>query len=231
MKIILLLTAIMVLTGCQKKHVELQYPLFEKSVAVTKPALSRVRLDIQVFGDIRREVPEDKVLFDDSERFVKDGRRFCVNAEKNYEPDLVVYQISNAIAKHLNKRGAFMTVSFDHKDSADYYVTGKVRRFYGEKEDPKISSGPLTLLGAPVVTLESRSRYFIEFTDLHIVAATGQVVQFPDINEKNEELSFGSCDLVYGFINLKLKQPIDKLANNIENAIVILQSKKNELTN
>jgi hypothetical protein len=84
-----------------------------------------------------------------------------------------------------------------------------------------------------VVALPSPVKYFIEFTDLHIVDAAGQVVKdLPDINDKNGELSIGSgCDMVYGLINIRLKLAIDKLANNIEDAIVILQSKNNQLPN
>lgn len=212
--------------------------------------LSGITLDIKPFEDIRKSVPENAILYPTGEPgdyyYEVGEKRYCVNKEERYYKAKgdVPLQISKAIGRHLNKRGTYKTVTVNNerirdeeRDEAskgkakkdgevagDYYLTGKLKRFYGQQEftsAPKVASLIFGFIGSlATMGVETPLKVEIEITDLAIYKNDGQLLaEIGDIHETFAEPATGggNCRNLFRHVNLKLKIIIEKLAEKIEN--------------
>jgi len=91
-------------------------------------------LDIENFIDKRKENPANELLYTQAKSCRIDGNTFCINAERNYKNEPVNKQVTQMLVHHLNKRGLTQMVLANRKDTADYYITGNLTKFYGQQE-------------------------------------------------------------------------------------------------
>jgi len=218
------------LAGCTSLHSNIKYDLDDIEESTNKQ-LKEVVLDIRAFEDARKSVPENAILFSESNEdyYLKVGEvEYCVNREYVYSQNKedVPSQISTIISKHLNKRKAFESVTANNKEiRADYYLTGKLMRFYGQQEylSPHGYSllGPL---GALVISsVETPIIVEIEIVDLAVYRNDGQLLaEIGSVKERFEEEANGgqNCTNTYRLVNEKLMHVIDKLANKVETTII-----------
>ncbi len=231
-RLFFLILILLLWQGCAA-HRKISYPL--KDIAsIQNDYLSQFSLDIQTFEDIRQSVEDNQILFLENRQCKIDNKTYCINSEKHYEKDTVNIQISNMIAEHMKKRGSFKEVAFNDKTNADYYVTGKIKRFYGERE---YSSGAAStraissqfgciggaIGGASIAKMRVPGVVEIEFTDVKIFRNDGTELQsIDDIYEKVEEEMHvdGYCWTIYPIVNAQLKVAVGRLSEKIEAAIL-----------
>lgn len=219
LSISILALSILSLTGCATNF-KIAY---NTSDIAEEPAAPKMLIvNIQPFDDERQTIDENKVLFENGRYAVVNGKRSCVNSEEHYEEGAVPVQISNIIAEHLNQKHFFEKVVFNNKDIADYYISGKIKRFYGEQEISIADEvgAQFGLIGASVTSgIKTPAKIVIQITDLELHDNTGRVVQkFADINERYDESprADSSCWSIYSNINEKLKITVEKLSQNIK---------------
>ncbi len=192
-----------------------------------KPALSNVVLDVKTFDDIRHTVKDNEILFLDDARIEKNGKAFCINAEKNYEQGTVASQITKAFVKHLSRRGNLKKVTLNGGEG-DYIVTAKLMRFYAEKEISPLASLRHAPGAAGVVfgvVGAAQENHDIEFTEITISDKKGiPVKRLNDVIEKSQGTSGqAGCGVVYEIANSRLHNALDKLAEHVEDAIITFQ--------
>jgi hypothetical protein len=220
------------LTGCASLHSNIKYDLDDIKESTNKQ-LKEVVLDVRAFEDARKSVPENAILFSESydDYYLKVGEvEHCVNKESIYSLNKmdVPSQISTIISKHLNKRGALKSVTEDNKETqADYYLTGKLTRFYGQQEYVQGSKGAAIIFGAigalGAMSVEKPLMVEIEFVDLAVYKNDGQLLaDIGRVYGKFEEERTGGnkCENLYRHVNEKLRHVIDKLADKIETAML-----------
>jgi curli biogenesis system outer membrane secretion channel CsgG len=95
--------------------------------------LASIILDIEEFKDTRKSVPENDVLYKKGNLYKKGGQITCINAEEYYWKETVMSQVTQLLVDHLKSTKSFKKIVRDKKDSADYYVTGSLSRFYGQQ--------------------------------------------------------------------------------------------------
>jgi len=112
------------------------------------------------------------------------------------------------------------------KISADYYLTGKLVKLYGQQEYVQGAKGAFIVFGAlgslTAASIEKPLIVEIEIVDLAVYKNGGQLLaKIGNIHEKFEEVATGGsqCNNIYLHVNEKLKIIIEKLSDKIENAI------------
>lgn len=222
------------LVGCA-----LNQPIRYKTSDITPSTVTQLKdvtLSIELFADNRRSVIENEIVFfatrdtwtrskivsaEGRDTWIR-GKRVCINSEDHYNKEPAAKQITAAIAAHLKQRGAFKDVSVDSKTSADFQLQGAIRQFYGQQNFSysKAALSQLGLTGAIAsMWMKSQGIIKIEFTDLRLVDKNGTLVRMlKDVN-KTFEGQFpvdAYCWQIYWNTNLKLKEVVDALADDIE---------------
>jgi len=209
----------------------------------TNEQLKEINLDIRPFEDIRKSVPENTILFSNSptDFYLEiEGENYCINREDEYSrasKGEVPLLVSTAISKHLNKRGAFKTVTVNNKENQpvaksqekipeDFYLTGKLKKLYGHQKHQTFGAlGLLGVLGGAIAAArETPIKVEIEFTNLAIYKNDGQLlVDIGNVHEVFEEEAKGgmNCKSTYYHVNLKLKSVINSLAEEIEKKMAV----------
>lgn len=224
-KMLVVFVGLFMLSGCAATQ-KIGYKLDDiETVKAPPPSCADIVFDVQAFEDIRQTVKENEIVFTKDKSTKKNDRTVCINSEKYYEKGAVAYQIACAISDHLNKRGSFKLVTVNKKEEADYYLTGNLKRFYGEQGySTSASAGAqFGLLGA-LLTAGAKTKGFIviKFTDLAIHDKSGNVLKrLDDISEKFEGdfPADAYCWCIYRNCNDKLKAVVDQLARDIEGVI------------
>jgi hypothetical protein len=184
--------------------------------------LKDVTLSIESFADGRRSVMENGTVFVEGRNTSIGGKMVCINSEEHYNKEPAAKQITASIAAHLKQRGAFKDVLVDSKASADFQLQGAIRQFYGQ-QDFSYTQGALTqfgLTGAIIsMFIKSQGIIKIEFTDLKLVDKNGALVSTLKDVSKTFEGQFpvdAYCWQIFWNTNLKLKEVVDALADDIE---------------
>ncbi|MDH5764126.1 MAG: hypothetical protein OEZ51_14225 [Nitrospinota bacterium] len=117
-------------------------------------------------------------------------------------------------------------VEVQEKIPADYYLSGKLRKFYGQHEYVQGSKGAALVFGAigslGAMSIEKPLMVEIEFVDLAVYRNDGQLLaEIGSLYEKFEEQETGAnrCENIYYRVNEKLRHVVDKLADKIETAM------------
>jgi phenylpyruvate tautomerase PptA (4-oxalocrotonate tautomerase family) len=202
----------------------------------TVTQLKDVTLSVELFTDNRRSVSENEIVFLDgrdtniSGKIVSDegqskwipGKRVCINSEKHYKKEPVAKQITEAIVAHLKQRGAFKHVLVNSEAPTDFQLQGAIRQFYGQQDYSYWKAGAEQLWQAGAIAtmrMKSQGIIKIEFTDLKLVDKNGTLVRtLKDVSKtfEGQFLIDAYCWRIYEHTNLKLKEVVDALADDIE---------------
>lgn len=222
-KLILVSLLLGVLFGCA-----INQPIRYKTLDIppsNSTQLKGITLSVELFADNRSSVSENRIVFIDGRETKIGEKRVCINSEEHYNKEPVAKQITMAVSEHLKQRGAFKDVLVDSKASADFQIQGAIRQFYGQQDfsySAAIGSG-FGLIGA-LVTMGATTPGVIkiELTDLKLVDKSGvQVKELKDINKSFEgELPADAyCWQIFWNANLKLKEAVDVLSEDVEKNI------------
>lgn len=187
--------------------------------------LRNVILDVEPFEDVRQSVPENQVTFTADRKTKIDKKVVCVNTEKDYREDMGG-QIAATIAAHFQKRGAFKDVPVGSKATANYYLKGTVRQFYGQQDfsTTKAVGSAFGVLGLLATTgIKTPGIVRIEFNHLELMDKNGTLVKaFKDINQSFEEEfpSDANCLMTHVNVLEKMKLAIQVLADDVEKTIL-----------
>lgn len=209
-----------VFIGCAG-HQAIQYAL-DDIPSSSASALKKSTLSVETLADIRKETSDNAALFaNDNDTHINDTH-LCINAEKYYENGTVAHQISSMIVDHLKKKGVFKEVVLDKPASADYKLTGALKRFSGEQHFSTAArvGSQFGFLGA-LATAEVKTQGIIriELSDLKLVDKQGAVVRkLDDIGEyfDGKMDADSDCLKIYRNTNDKLKNAIEQLARRLE---------------
>jgi hypothetical protein len=190
-------------------------------------------LGVAIVEDARRSVPENRAIFDSPRSFEANGRVFCANSERQYDPETPVAKaVSAEIREHLAHRGAFRAVVLAPAP-ADYVLTGSLRQLYGVQERPASAAvapavgAAFGAIGAVIGALvggsaTSRGLVKVELTDLAVRRADGTVVARldPVVQSYDGILpADAGCWRIYDAVNQKLRDAVEVLAGRLEAAV------------
>ncbi len=171
---------------------------------------SGVTISIQSFEDIRSESEVNQ-----AQLFAKDvissvnKKTTCINAEKLYKTPIGL-QMSDIFAKHLDKKGFFSTVLLNQKERTDYYVTAKIRHFYGMQDysSSKAVGANFGLIGALATAgIKTKGEIIIELSDICLYDKTDNLIAKVGDFRKEYTGEFpvdAYCYCIYQNINNKL---------------------------
>ena len=235
-RLVFTLTVIsMLISGCTPTR-EITYNISSiqpvsslESVSVITRGLT---LSIEPFDDIRQTIPQNGILFVRERETTLNEKDYCINSEEHYKKNSVPYQVAKIMARHFNKRGTFKYVSSDSNRSSDYYLTGKLRRLYGEQElsSSARAGSYFGLIGALATSgATTNGTIAIEFTDLVVHRKSdGAKIKLEDVQDRfaGELHADAYCWCIYDNVNDQLKLSVDKMAAKIEKSISTLESTK-----
>lgn len=187
--------------------------------------LSKIILDIEEFTDKRKDNSDNSILFVNAKQCKLDGQQVCINSEKHYKKESVTLQITSMFVEHLNKRNSFQTVLINKKDTANYYITANLTKFYGKQ---KFSSSAAVgaqfgLIGALASAgAKTNGKIIFEITDIKIYNKNNQVIKDLGTFKREYEGEFPAdayCFCIYDNVNAKLKDYLSELIMVIETEI------------
>jgi hypothetical protein len=184
--------------------------------------LKGLTLSVESFADKRRDVNENGIVFVEGRETKINDKRVCINSEEHYNKEPAAKQITVAVSEHLKQRGAFKDVLVDSKTSANFQLQGAIRQLYGQQDFSYAAAvgSQFGLIGA-LATMNSTTPGIIkiEFTDLKLVDKNGTPVRMLQDVSKSFEGEFPAdayCWQIFWNTNLKLKEVVDVLADEIE---------------
>jgi hypothetical protein len=170
-----------------------------------------INVDIKTLTDNRANIEENKILFTSQREASINHKTVCINAEKHYNKEPVVNQITQLLFKHINKARLFTNANINDTISSDYYLTGTLNSFYGE-QDYSVGAAvgaQFGLIGAlATANLKTPGKIMIEISDLKLFRKDGTLVmEFGDFSKeyKDNFPADAYCWCIYETINVKLK--------------------------
>ncbi len=179
---------------------------------------SKVSLSVQQFEDIRSQ---SEISL--AQRQAKDvvqkinGQNNCINADKYYKVP-VGLQMADIFAKHLNQKTYFADVFVDQKEKTDYYITAKIKHFYGiQKFSTKAAVGAgFGLIGAIATAgLKTEGNIIIELSDVSLYDKENNLIASLGGFKKEYSGEFpvdANCYCIYQNINQRLMDFNEELA-------------------
>jgi hypothetical protein len=232
-KLILISIIVIGFVGCAFNQ-----PIRYKTTDIQPSRVTQIKdvtLSVESFADKRREVSENGIVFVEGRGTHINGKRVCINSEEHYKKEPAAKQITVVVSEHLKQRGAFKDVLIDSKISADFQLQGAIRQFYGQQEFSYVVAaaghqfGPIGVLATMNITTPGIIK--IEFTDLKLVDKNGTLVKtLQDVSKSFEgEFSVDAhCWEIFSNTNLKLKEVVDILADEVEKNVNNSITKKPE---
>lgn len=188
--------------------------------------LASLVFNVEIFEDLRKETIEDSALFTRPRQTKLMNERVCINSEQHYKKKPVNYQVSNTIANYLSQQGIYKVVTFNKKDTADYYVTAKLNRFYGNQGfSTKAAVGSQFGLIGALATANAKTRgcVEIELTDIKIMDKKGNVIKDLGNLKRTYQEDYradGYCWCIYFNVNDKFKIFTGELSRLIESSLM-----------
>lgn len=223
-KCLLIYLSFLSFTGCAVKQA-IRYDVDD-----IKPGnisdLKNISIDIEPFVDNRKTVNENAVQFTDDHETNINGKKMCINSDKNYEQDSIGNQMAAAIMEHLTKRGTFKQVVVGSKAAGDFYLKGELRQYFGKQEFSVGSAvgSQFGLIGAlSTAGLKTPGVIKIELTNLKLFGTGGNLVAKLDDISKIFEGDFQAdayCWAIYWNTNEKLKEVASVLIEDIEKKVL-----------
>ena len=229
MKFKLLFPAILLLfSGCIANY-SIKYK-YKKIAPTNNTKLSSFVFDIETFDDDRDD-PNASVDFLINERMQRiDGRLYCVNSDYHYRKKTVPFQLTEVLSKHLMKKKVFKKVLINQKDSADFYITGKLIKFYGKQRISvkAIVGAQFGAIGAlATMDTKSNSLFEIEMQELKLFNKKNELIKDYGNFKRTYEGEFkvdGHCWCAYENANKKLKDFYTDLTYAIEKDLSVAVS-------
>lgn len=187
--------------------------------------LSKIILDIEEFTDKRKDNTDNEIFYVNGRQCKLEGQRVCINSEKHYKNETVTLQITRMLVDHLNKRNSFKAVVKDKKDTANYYITGNLTKFYGKQGFSSAAAvgAQFGLIGALASSgAKTKGKIIFEITDIKIYNKNNQLIKDLGTFKKEYEEDFSAdanCFCIYNNVNIKLKDYFSSLISTIETEI------------
>jgi len=207
-KCIFISMSLLLFASCMQQKIA--YNLDKVKVVPESQRLNQITFSIENLEDIRSSSERNEVLFTAKQASTYINRKnVCANAEKYYKTP-VCEQITSMFANHLISKNVFANVLINQKEVADYYLTGKLKHFYGEQ---KYSTGAAVgmqfgLIGAlATANLKTEGIIIIELTDLCIYDKNDNLIAAIGDFKKEYEGEFpvdANCICIFNNINQKL---------------------------
>ncbi len=192
--------------------------------------LSTLVLDIEEFTDHRKDNPDNDVLFTSSKDASIDGKIRCINSEKNYKKEPVTLQLSKMLVEHLNLRNSFKKAVLNNKDTADYYIKGDLRNFYGNQKYSTAAAvgAQFGLIGALATAgVKSDGKIVFEINDIKIYDRNNQIIKTIGTFKREYVGDFPAdayCWCMFQNVNIKLKDYFSELITTVESEINIARN-------
>ena len=223
---------LLLLTGCSPK-MAIKYKVDDITPSKNEK-LSAYVLDIENYEDARGTEEINQLWLTGDRNVSMDGKQYCINADKYYGESSVSNQITKMIVEHLKAKGTYKDVVLNQKDEADFFISGKIRKFSGKREYSLSAATALAVgmqFGAigglisslSVSAMSSPGAVDITFSDIIIHNKKGEeVVKIGNISENYQgDMSIdGYCWSIYPATNGVLKNAVEKNAAAIENAMI-----------
>lgn len=184
-----------------------------------------ISVSVQVLEDNRLALTENAILFSKPRQTAIDGKTMCLNSEKHYAKDSVVFQITRILTQHMKTAALFESTSFKDSENCPYYLSGKLNAFYGEQGFSTAAAvgAQFGLIGAlATASVKTDGKITIEVSDLKLFKKDGTLVKDLGSFYKEYVDSFradGYCWCIYANVNEKLKdfnaQLIEKIRNDL----------------
>lgn len=187
--------------------------------------LTTLVFDVEEFTDRRRENPDNEILFTNPKNVLIDGKTRCINSEKNYKNEPVTLQLSKMLVAHLNTRNSFKTVVLNKKDTADYYIKGDLRNFYGNQKFSTAAAvgAQFGLIGALATAgVKSEGKIVFEINDIIIYDRNNNIIKTIDSFKREYNGDFPAdayCWCMFQNVNIKLKEYFTELIGTVESEI------------
>jgi len=219
----ILITVLTVTTSCTMNQ-KISYST--KNIEINHDTeLSTLVLDIEEFTDNRKDNPDNYVLFTKSKDASIDGKIRCINSEKNYKKEPVTLQLSRMLVDHMNLRNSFKKVVLNKKDTADYYIKGDLRNFYGNQKYSTAASvgAQFGLIGALATAgVKTEGKIIFEISDIKIYDRNNQIIKTIGTFKREYVGDFPAdayCWCMFQNVNNKLKDYFTELIAKVESEI------------
>ena len=222
MKRITYILVVFCLTACAAK----QKISYSKEGVVEMYSAMPIDVDIRVLTDGRATNSDGIFQASESNQTKKLKKMICINSEKYYGKDSVVFQISREIAEHFKAAKLFRNTTFNTSESASYYLIGNLLWFYGEQDYSMGAAvgAQFGLIGAlSTMNVKTPGAIKIEISDLALYNRSGEVVkEFGSFSKEYvEEMPADAyCWCMYRNINEKLKDFNQGLSEKIKAELV-----------
>lgn len=224
---VFLIAAVTVLSSCTINQ-KILYPTTDIKKN-SDQELSTLIIDIEEFVDQRKEDPENEILFTNSKQAVIDRKSQCINSEKNYKNQTVTSQLTQMMVNHMNSENSFMKVVMNKKDTADYYITGSLKKFYGRQNYSTAAAvgAQFGLIGALATSgAKTDGKIILEINDLTIYNKNNEIVKKIGTFRKEYVGEFPAdayCWCIFQNVNAKLKEYFAGLITTIDTEIKEIQ--------
>ncbi len=193
---------------------------------------SGLSLSVQSFEDIRSQSEINQTHLAAKDIIAKINEETdCINAEKLYKIP-VGTQMADIFAKHLSGKMYFSNVLVDQKADTDYYITAKLKHFYGaQKRSTKAAVGAsFGLIGALATSgLKTDGKIIIELTDICVYSKENKLIAKVGDFKKEYTGEFpvdAYCYCIYQNINQKLMEFNEELCQAIYREVKNEQAQK-----
>lgn len=221
---VILFAVITVLSGCTMNQ-RISYST--KDIQTIKDQkLATLVIDIEEFTDYRKDYSDNQVLFTSSKNALIYGKNRCINSEKNYKKETVTLQLSKMLVEHLKIRNSFKKVVLNNKDTADYYIKGELRNFYGNQGYSTAAAvgAQFGLIGAlATAKAKTEGKIIFEIYNLQIYDKNNQLIKTIGTFKREYVGDFPAdayCWCIFQNVNIKLKDYFTELIATIESGIM-----------
>jgi len=187
--------------------------------------LSALVLDVEIFEDLRKSNIEDSALFTKPRATKILNERVCINSEQHYKKKPVNYQVSQLISDYFRQQGIYKVVTFNKKDTSDYYLTAKLKRFYGNQRFSTAAAvgAQFGLIGAlATANTKTKGKIEIELSDIKLFDKNGKLIKGVGNFKRTYEEDYhvdGYCWCIYFNVNDKFKFFTGEFSQLIESSL------------
>lgn len=187
--------------------------------------LSTLVFDVELFDDVRKSNGEEDVLFTNPRSTKILNERVCINSEQHYKKSPVNYQFSKVISDYFRHQELYKAVTFNKKDTADYYLTANLIKFYGNQDFSMSAAvgAQFGLIGAlATANAKTKGTVEIELSDMKLFDKKGHLIKGLGNFKRTYAEDYhadGYCWCIYSNVNEKFKSFTGELSQLIESSL------------
>lgn len=188
--------------------------------------LSTLVFDVEIFNDIRKSNKEDSVLFKMPRITKINHEKVCINSEQHYKKKPVNNQFSQIVSDYFRQQSIYKAVTFNKKDTAEYYLTANLKRFYGNQffSTAAAVGSQFGLIGAlATANTKTKGKIEIELTEIKIFSKNGKLIKDLGNLKRTYEEDYHAdayCWCIYFNVNEKFKLFTGELSQLVESSLV-----------